>query len=632
MNVEKFDQLVSSLEVKATQNASAYQQKVIIIALLGFIVLGITLLLALIPAALLVGFVLLVVASGGKALIVLLKLGKLLVLILIPAWIMLKTSVQLLFTRFPVPVGHAITAKQAPQLFKAIEAIRAHMNGPRIHHVLITDEINAAIAQHPKFGLFGWEQNYLILGLPLMQAMHEKELLAVIAHEYGHLSGHHSRLGGFIYRLRATWARLQSISESWHDWGSRAIAKLFSWYAPYFNAYTFVYARQNEYVADKNSADIIGPKHTANALMRVTIAAQFEQQEFWPAINRMIAKRAEPLHNKCEFWGNSLRLELDEAKLSYYIEKAEKVQTDHHDTHPSLVDRLKAIGVDFKTVAQNMAPPTENAASSLLGDALHNFTEKINSDWKHNVSESWRNRHQYLQECKVNLAKLEEKANLTEQEAWEKLVFTEEIAPETKMLPLFQNFLEQYPEHLSARYRRGMLLLSEENVQGIDDLEFVMSRDKHAILDCCESAWHFYADKDNQKAQTYIDRWEERNAYLIKVENELTNINPKDELAPHDLNIEVQTIVENLVKCNCKYIKNVYLVKRVLKTDPSINAYLLGFEAKWLNFGDKSEKILNNLATLDYPIQLHIVNLKHASYTKMKKTIKKLKISPIFEV
>ena len=50
--------------------------------------------------------------------------------------------------------------------------------------------------------------NYLTVGLPLLLAIDRPRILAVMAHEYGHLRGGHGRFAAWIYRTRLSWARL----------------------------------------------------------------------------------------------------------------------------------------------------------------------------------------------------------------------------------------------------------------------------------------------------------------------------------------------------------------------------------------------------------------------------------------
>jgi Zn-dependent protease with chaperone function len=73
--------------------------------------------------------------------------------------------------------------------------------------------MNAGVQQVPRFGIFG-SRNFLVLGLPLLQAVTPTELRAVVAHELAHLSRSHGRVNVWLYRIRATWGQLlESLEE-----------------------------------------------------------------------------------------------------------------------------------------------------------------------------------------------------------------------------------------------------------------------------------------------------------------------------------------------------------------------------------------------------------------------------------
>ena len=95
-----------------------------------------------------------------------------------------------------------------------------------------------------------------------------------MAHEYGHLAGSHGRFSAFIYRLRITWGTVQNFAQRIQGWLGRLIAPLVGWYAPYFNAYTFVLARSDEYQADAASADLVGAAAAARGFVSVPASCQ----------------------------------------------------------------------------------------------------------------------------------------------------------------------------------------------------------------------------------------------------------------------------------------------------------------------------------------------------------------------
>lgn len=631
MDERRFESLISRLETTATEHPRRYLAMVVAVALLGFGVLALAILFALLPAALLAGMLFVVVITGGKALIVLLKLGKLLLLLVLPAWVMIKASVQMLFSRFSRPQGRALTAAEAPALFGRLDALRQRMNGPRIHHVLLTDELNAAIVQHPRFGLFGWEENYLILGLPLLQAMSEPEALAVVAHEYGHLSGHHGRLGGFIYRFRGAWGRMQALSEQWQDWGSRLIARLFRWYAPYFNAYTFVLARQNEYIADRTAAEVAGPRNAANALMRVNIATQFENEVFWPSINRLVAEVPQPLEARSGYWMQSIHEKLDEEARKRYLEIAAKRQTDHLDTHPAMHDRLQAIGITADDAAAlTLVPPTSNAAEIWLETTLSSILQEFDRDWQQSVSERWQERHAQLAEQRRRLAELTKKNALSVDERWEVIDLTGELQPDTDLLPLLNVLLEQAPDHAAALYRRGTWLLNQDNETGIADLERVMALDESAILPACEAAWRYYRERDPDRAEQYRQRWQARSEHQDAVRAEFQSLPADATLAAHDLAAETQEEVRHIVQTYGKHIRRAYLLRRILKSDAQLHDYVLAFETSYLTLGDKGPEVVKRLSQQEFPVETFIVHLGSKPYQRFRKSIKQLGVTPLF--
>ena len=135
-------------------------------------------------------------------------------------------------------------------MYAEIDALRKQLKAIKIHEIILTDEFNAGIMQTPRLGVFGWYKNTLILGLQLLLALSPEQARAVLAHEFGHLSGNHSRLNGWIYRARTSWYRVMDAFDRTGGWGTGPMRKFFDWYAPYFNAYSFALARANEAAPD----------------------------------------------------------------------------------------------------------------------------------------------------------------------------------------------------------------------------------------------------------------------------------------------------------------------------------------------------------------------------------------------
>ncbi len=632
MRQETFDQLVDRVEVMAKVHPAWYRFYVMGIALLGFLILGVAIALPLVVGALLLGAAFLIVANGGGVLVLIVaKLFKLLILLVIPVIVMIKGSCTLLFSRFPKPQGRALKPAEAPRLFEQIGAIRRQMRGPRIHHVLLTNNLNASIVQHRRLGLLGWEQNYLILGMDLLHILSEAEATAVVAHEYGHLSGHHGRFSGFIYRFRTAWGNLQTLSGQWDDWGSRLVARLFAWYAPYFNAYTFALARQDEYIADRCAAEIAGQRNMSRALLRVNVAMLLEAEKMDPLLEQRVQEEPEPLKNRSAFWTSTLQAGLDPETVRGYLESVLQRKTDHLDTHPALSDRLAALGLAAGEIAlERLDGPVVSAAAHWFGPHLHAIQAELDQAWALSITDRWHDRHAYLQQRHGRLLALEAQASPDVDEQWERIELLRELKPETALLPLIDALLEHAPEHVYALFGRGQLLLENGDEAGIESLEKAMQLDRNATLSGCEIAWRFYLERSPEKAQSYQARWQAYFDQIKRVEAELKVLSVNVSIAPAEVDETRLEAIRIILRTHGKYVRRAYLFRRILKSDPTVNAYVLGIETNTFTLDNKIPMTINTLSNQAFPFELFIVHLKVHPYTKFMKSIRRLGITPFY--
>jgi len=260
MDDKKFASLVNSLEALASKNPGAYKFRVGALGALGYLYL-------LVIVSLLLGIVAVLVYT-------LFASGEFNFLILKIVWIplvLVGIVLRSLWITIPVPDGVELQREQAPALFELIHEVTESLNGPAIHHVLLSSDFNAGIVQIPQFGMMGWLNNYLVVGLPLLQAFSPAEFRAVLAHEVGHLSGKHGRFSGWIYRLRRSWVEVLTRVHYERHYASFLFEPFLKWYAPYLNAYSFVLARAQERQADEYSVELTGKETAAVMLARFAI-------------------------------------------------------------------------------------------------------------------------------------------------------------------------------------------------------------------------------------------------------------------------------------------------------------------------------------------------------------------------
>jgi Zn-dependent protease with chaperone function len=494
MTQERFDAHVKRLEELAARRPGTYKFRVFLLALLGygyiFAVIGIVLALA--------GALVFSMFSGGV------RLNWLAVKLAIALLALGGITLRALWVSFSPPEGIALDRKDEEALFEMIDSIQATLRAPKAHVVLLNDDFNASISQIPRLGVFGWHKNYLTIGLPLLQALSPKQFQAVLAHEFGHLSGAHGRFSSWIYRVRLSWFQLMDQLEMREHWGSLVFAKFFEWYAPYFSAYSFVLARAQEYEADQLAAEISGSRNTADMLVNLEVRGAFFQQEFWPSLYQRADSEDRPSSAPYTEMQIELCSGLKPDQAQKWLRQALSTQTDSLDTHPSLSARLSALGQEPGLPGH----AEQSAAEYFLKKSLVKHTATLNSNWSVRITDAWGRRHKYAQESQASLRELEEKARsgpLSVEETWKRATLTEEFRDSQAAFPLYQQVLDLKPEHAEALFSVGRILLSRDQDGGIDYIKRAMRLDGDLSYPGCQVVCSFLIEngKDDEAKKFY---------------------------------------------------------------------------------------------------------------------------------
>jgi Zn-dependent protease with chaperone function len=100
----------------------------------------------------------------------------------------------------PPAVGLALGQERAPGLWAQVRAIATAMGTRAPDDIRLVPEANAAVREDAKLLGLRWGRRHLYVGVPLLQAFTVDQVRAVLAHELGHYSQRHTRLGMLTYR------------------------------------------------------------------------------------------------------------------------------------------------------------------------------------------------------------------------------------------------------------------------------------------------------------------------------------------------------------------------------------------------------------------------------------------------
>ncbi|MFE6229485.1 M48 family metallopeptidase, partial [Streptomyces sp. NPDC057854] len=159
------------------------------------------------------------------------------------------------------PGGVVLAEADAPELWATVRELAqaAHTRAP--DEIRLVADVNAAVSEDTRLlGLVGGTRR-LYLGVPLLQGLSAAQLRSVLAHELGHYSRSHTRLGPLAYRGReaimATVGQLQGNVVGW----------LLKQYAKLYVLVSAAVSRRQELEADELSVRVAG-RATAQAALR----------------------------------------------------------------------------------------------------------------------------------------------------------------------------------------------------------------------------------------------------------------------------------------------------------------------------------------------------------------------------
>ncbi|MDZ7952518.1 M48 family metallopeptidase [Nostoc sp. DedQUE09] len=593
-NQERFDKLIQKLEVFANKQPRLYKLHVAFLATLGyayiFLVIAVTL-------TLLVGIIFLMFeahsfnASSLKGVVFLLAFALVLV--------------RSLWVSFPPPTGLPLQPKDVPNLYSLTNEISSKLQAPRFHHILLTNDFNAAVVQRPRLGLLGWQQNYLIVGLPLMLALPPEQFRAVLAHELGHLSGNHSRFSGWIYRQRETWYRIiKGLRQGGNEVSSLIFERFLTWYSPFFNAYSFVLARMDEYEADRCAVELTGEKNAAETLINVEVKARFIERYFWSSIYKQVETEIEPPKMTYMAMQQALSQRLHQEITSTYLSEALTEKTNNADTHPCLKDRLKALGYILNSQQELaiFAPIEISAAQKFLENRLEKFIAHFSQAWREEIATPWRQKYADFQNSIATLKDLNQKAKiqqLTLDEATQRAFLTFEFDGEEAVIPLLQEIIHRDARHASANYLLGQILLKKQDATGIEYIERAIEQDSSIVIEGCQTICYFLQKQGKIKeAKSYQERAVNYHELILKAQQERSSVREKDKLESHTVSdIDVNKLRQQF--SHHSDIKTAYLVQKNMQFFPEKPFYVLALkrEVTFLEGLEKPDhsKLVNSL-------------------------------------
>lgn len=393
------------------------------------------------------------------------------------------------------------------------------------------------------------------------------------------MSGAHGTFGGWIYRVNRSWEQLLSqLHEGGHK-GAAIFTGFFNWYAPFFAAYSFALRRQNEYEADRDAARLVGAPILADTLSSLPVKAEFLDETYWRSIYKNVQHQPQPPCAPFSQLIQAFNAGITRETARETLDRALSEKTGTSDTHPSLSDRLRALGQE----ARLPEPVVETAAARFFGPSLPRLSETLDARWRQSVAEQWQQQHEHAREARENLRVLDEKAQtsaLTVEEAWQRADWTEDFVGPEAAVPLLHEVLARDDSHAPAHFALGRILLARNEADGVAHIEKAITLDHEATLPGLEFVYAFQKKQRNEEAAKAI--YERVVGYIEKRDaagEERASIPFKARYLPHGLSQdECAALVAQLEAHDA--VNEAYLVRKEVAHFPEDPPFVLGVTIK----------------------------------------------------
>ena len=588
------------MEAFAKRRPTAYRRLVYAMAAAGY------LFLVLIILALLAG----VVAAVATLHVVGIKVGFMMLALL---WVVLRS----MWVRLSPP-AHAVLARaEAPELFAVLDRLQQRLDTPPFHEVQLTSDFNAGVMQIPVLGLFGWYRNYLLIGLPLLKSLTVPQFEAVLAHELGHLSRGHARVGNWIYRLRTIWAQLEEGLANSGRWGSGMLRRFYGWYIPYFQATSFPLARANEYEADAASVALTSARSAAQALTGVSVVGSLLSERYWPGVHAAAKDSPQPAFAPYADYGPAAIKHATAGETARWLELALQKRTTTADTHPSLSDRLAAIG----SPAELVLPEVGESADRLLGASAHGFEAQFDERWRQGIAGSWSKYHERVQGERQRLLELRARdaAALSEAEGLQLADLETAVGSGAEAaLAVRRGLRARFPGSKPVQFALAAQLLAANEVEGVALMAAVVDAEPGAELSGCQQLRdYFWRTQDKALAEQWQARYLQRATLLQGAQAERAQVTLKDGWLAHGLDAAtLAQLVERLR--SIPDLRRVYLARKVVHFMPERPLYIVGYRVTpWYRRRDEAAGVaaMQNLQRFDgWPGEAIIVNVEGRFY------------------
>ena len=290
--------------------------------------------------------------------------------------------------------------------------------------------------------------------------------------------------------------------------------------------------RAHEYDADRLSAAVSGSRVAADALTRTAIVGRWVTYEFWSDVWGRTRSTANPPGDVMAELGRRARVPADPVKVDESIATMLAEETSAMDTHPSIRERLEALG----EAARAPAPFDVSAADELLGEELASLQDRLNLIWSSGVTSRWQELHSAAVTQQARLRELEAMSAdtpMTTDLQWERACLLSHEDRTREFEELVERIVAEAPDFARAKAEWGLILLKRDDEGGLACIDRALELGGFDPAVSCREAFNYLTTRGRTaEAARYRTHFLEHQEMLEAARKERSGFDMTDAIEP----------------------------------------------------------------------------------------------------
>ena len=173
-------------------------------------------------------------------------------------------------------------------------------------------------------------------------------------------------------------------------------------------------------------------------------------------------------------------------------------------------DILQTMFSDLDTI--DSPPPVTDALTFYLAGYIDQILTVLNQQWRSEAASRWKRSYETIQDARAGLIALERQSEpLSVGERWQRIQWKRSLDGEESIRNECIEFVKEYPHHAHGQALMGLMMLNEDEAEGIEHIEKAIECDSN------------YAQWGRNQILAFYNRngyAEKANAYLVRLQRQ----------------------------------------------------------------------------------------------------------------